>query len=92
MPDFARRLNFDGSVDRSGRVVKGAVDDFFGGRSIAPYTSPPELQRCPRQVSVTYREAAWNTWMVAKWRSVRSTCTGPFYTLQVPLTQRGVVF
>ena len=62
----ARRLNFDGSVDISGRVVKGAVDDFFGGLSIAPYVSPPELQRCPRQVSVTYRESAWNTWLVVK--------------------------
>jgi hypothetical protein len=61
-----RRLNFDGSIDKSGRVVKGAVDDFFGGLSITPYVSPPELQRCPRQVTVTYRESAWNTWMVVK--------------------------
>jgi len=59
-------LNFDGSVDRSGRAVKGAVDDFFGGVALPPYGSPAELMACPRQISVTYRELAWNSWIVIK--------------------------
>ena len=59
-------LNFDGTRDESGRVVKGAVDDFFDGIAPPPYGSPPELQRCPRQVVVTYREAHFNTWCVRK--------------------------
>ena len=59
-------VNFDGSVDTSGRVVKGAVDDFFGGIARGTYGSPKELRRCPQQVMVTYRENAWNTWVVAK--------------------------
>ena len=59
-------LNFDGTVDRSARAVKGAVDDFFGGVARGRYGSPRELRRCPRQVMVTYRENAWNTWVVAK--------------------------
>jgi len=60
-------INFDGSVDPRGRAVKGAVDDFFGG--VANHTtawSPGDLRRCPLQVLVTYRELAWNTWLVAK--------------------------
>ena len=57
-------LNFDGTRDRLGRAVKGAVDDFFGGVSLAPYASP--LAACPRQVSVTYRESSWNSWVVVK--------------------------
>ena len=44
-------LNFDGTRDSTGRVVKGAVDDFFSGA----YARSP-LKHCPRQVSVTYRE------------------------------------
>ena len=54
-------LNFDGSRDLSGRVVKGAVDDFFGG--VHP-RSP--LRTCPRQISVTYREGCFNSWLVSK--------------------------
>lgn len=46
--------NFDGTKDLTGRVVKGAVDDYFASR------------RCPRQVVVAYREEAWNTWAVRK--------------------------
>tara|TARA_B110001452_G_scaffold261267_1_gene259857 strand:- start:64 stop:993 length:930 start_codon:yes stop_codon:yes gene_type:complete len=57
-------VNFDGTRDRRGRAVKGAVDDFFGGVSPAPYASP--LAACPRQVSVTYRESSWNSWIVVK--------------------------
>ena len=30
------------------------------------YASPLELRRCPLQVVVTYRELAWNTWIVVK--------------------------
>ena len=44
------------------RAVKGAVDDFFSGTAYAA----PDLQKCPRQVVVTYRERGWNSWMVAK--------------------------
>jgi hypothetical protein len=52
-------INYDGTVDESGRVVKGAVDDFFSGDS-------GHLRRCPHQVTVSYRESAWNTWAVRK--------------------------
>lgn len=51
--------NFDGTVDTTGRVTRGAVDDFFSGVL-------GDMHGCPRQVSVTYREKAWNTWMVGK--------------------------
>ena len=44
------------------RAVRGAVDDFFSGTAYAA----PDLQKCPRQVVVTYRERGWNSWMVAK--------------------------
>jgi len=57
-------INFDGTVDPTGRAVKGAVDDFFGGE--ARRGTPYELRRCPLQVLVTYREMGYNTWMVAK--------------------------
>lgn len=56
-------LNSDGTRDLSGRVVKGAVDDFFSG--VIPET-PPDLKACPRQPVVTYREGKFNTWMVRK--------------------------
>eukprot|EP00747_Dinoflagellata_sp_TGD_P193014 gnl/TRDRNA2_/TRDRNA2_58655_c0_seq1.p1 gnl/TRDRNA2_/TRDRNA2_58655_c0~~gnl/TRDRNA2_/TRDRNA2_58655_c0_seq1.p1 ORF type:complete len:335 (-),score=38.49 gnl/TRDRNA2_/TRDRNA2_58655_c0_seq1:74-1078(-) len=56
-------LHDDGTRDRSGRAVKGAVDDFFSG--IAE-EAPPELKRCPRQVVVTYRENQWNSWALRK--------------------------
>ena len=46
--------------------VKGAVDDFFGGVAEGRFPSPDDVRLCPRQVVVTYREAAWNTWMVRK--------------------------
>ena len=62
-------LNYDGTVDASGRAVKGAVDDFFRGRAPLEHAGRSELRRCPLQISVTYREPAWNTWLVAKpWR------------------------
>ena len=57
-------LNFDGTRDASGRAVKGAVDDFFAGVSPAPFESP--MAACPRQLSVTYREGSWNSWVVVK--------------------------
>lgn len=58
-------LNYDGSTDRSGRVVRGAVDDFFIHTNIsAPCQSP--LRGCPRHVLVTYHEPSFNTWVVAK--------------------------
>lgn len=44
------------------RAVRGAVDNFFSGTAYAA----PDLQKCPRQVVVTYRERGWNSWMVAK--------------------------
>mmetsp|Transcript_57901 Transcript_57901/g.188253 ORF Transcript_57901/g.188253 Transcript_57901/m.188253 type:complete len:142 (+) Transcript_57901:441-866(+) len=56
-------LNFDGTRDASGRVVKGALDDFFSGVAAE---SPSDLKLCPRPISVTYRESAWNTWAVRK--------------------------
>ena len=46
--------NYDGTVDRTGTVVKGAVDQF--ARERVP----------PRQVQVGYREYAWNTWAIRK--------------------------
>jgi len=55
--------NFDGSVDDTGRVVKGAVNDFFSG---SLPSSPKDLQECPRQPVITYREKGWNTWIVRK--------------------------
>ena len=45
-------VNFDGTRDETGLLVKGAVDEFAA--------------RVGRQVSVTYREGAWNSWMIRK--------------------------
>jgi len=45
-------MNFDGTKDETGTVVKGAVDLFAS-------------QVC-RQVTVSYRENAWNTWAMRK--------------------------
>lgn len=45
-------VNYDGTVDHSGRAVKGAVDDFMTAKNL--------------QLVVTYREARWNTWAVRK--------------------------
>jgi len=56
-------LNFDGTRDASGRVVKGAVDDFFAGVAAE---SPADLKACPRVIPVSYREDSWNTWAVRK--------------------------
>lgn len=56
-------INSDGTRDLSGRVVRGAVDDFFSGTA---EESPEELRRCPRQVTVSYRESSCNTWAVRK--------------------------
>jgi hypothetical protein len=51
--------NYDGTVDETGRVTKGGVDDFFSDRF-------GDLKGCPRQLTITYREPAWNTWIVGK--------------------------
>lgn len=56
-------INGDGSRDETGRVLKGAVNDFFSGSLPG---APKDLQDCPRQPVITYREQAWNTWIVAK--------------------------
>jgi hypothetical protein len=45
-------VNFDGTKDETGTVVKGAVDLFAS-------------QVC-RQVTVAYRESHWNTWALRK--------------------------
>lgn len=45
-------VNYDGTIDKSGRAVKGAVDDFMEPRNL--------------QITVSYRERAWNTWAVRK--------------------------
>lgn len=44
--------NYDGTVDKSRRVTRGAVEDF--ARSVG------------RQLVVTYREPNWNTWIMRK--------------------------
>eukprot|EP00927_Polykrikos_kofoidii_P062339 TRINITY_DN57147_c0_g1_i1.p1 TRINITY_DN57147_c0_g1~~TRINITY_DN57147_c0_g1_i1.p1 ORF type:complete len:256 (-),score=35.40 TRINITY_DN57147_c0_g1_i1:105-872(-) len=56
-------INADGTRDLTGRVVRGAVDDFFSGEALE---SPEELRRCPRQVVVSYHELKCNTWAVRK--------------------------
>jgi hypothetical protein len=45
-------VNYDGTKDETGRVVRGAVDDFAANIS--------------RQVQVSYRENHWNTWCIRK--------------------------
>lgn len=45
-------VNYDGTIEQSGRAVKGAVDDFMTPRN--------------QQITVGYRESAWNTWAVRK--------------------------
>jgi len=45
-------VNYDGTIDETGTVVKGAVDKF--ATSVC------------RQVTVSYRESAWNTWAMRK--------------------------
>jgi len=45
-------VNYDGTVDPSGRAAKGAVDDFAA--------------RMHRQVVVSYREAGWNSYAIRK--------------------------
>lgn len=52
-------LNYDGTKDLTGRVVRGAVDDFFSDTF-------GDMNGCPRQVTVSYREDSWNTWAVRK--------------------------
>ena len=44
--------NFDGTIDKTGTVVKGAVDKFAS-------------EVC-RQVTVGYREREWNSWAMRK--------------------------
>ncbi len=50
-------INYDGTIDRSGRAVKGAVSDFFN--------DPNRFERY-RQITVTYKENGWWTWLVRK--------------------------
>jgi hypothetical protein len=45
-------LNYDGSVDHTGAVVKGAVDLFAAEQGL--------------QITVSYRERGWNTWAFRK--------------------------
>lgn len=45
-------INYDGTKDKTGRVVKGAVDDFANSHGL--------------QITVSYRERAWNTWATRK--------------------------
>lgn len=50
-------VNFDGTVDASGRAVRGAVVDFFN--------DPAHPERY-RQIYVTYQNGGWWTWIVRK--------------------------
>jgi hypothetical protein len=50
-------INYDGTVDPTGRAVYGAVIDFFH--------DPTHPERY-RQVLVTYKEKDWWTWLVRK--------------------------
>jgi hypothetical protein len=45
-------VNFDGTIDMTGTVVKGAVDKFAKHLNV--------------QVSVSYREPGWNTWAIRR--------------------------
>lgn len=45
-------INYDGTKDETGTVVKGAVDKF--------------ANMVCRQVTVSYREKFWNTWAIRK--------------------------
>lgn len=45
-------LNYDGTVDETGTVVKGAVDKF-------------SAEVC-RQLTISYREQGWNSWAMRK--------------------------
>ena len=51
--------NYDGTRDETELVVQGAVDTFFMGDE-AKNTDHY------RQVTVTFRESMWNTWIVRK--------------------------
>ena len=44
--------NIDGTVDETGRVLKGAADDFSSFIN--------------RQLTISYQEGAWHTWAVRK--------------------------
>lgn len=59
LPSQDWSINYDGSKDETGRVVKGAVDDFFSDKF-------GHLLGCPRQITVGYRERHWNTWATRK--------------------------
>lgn len=50
-------VNYDGTVDQSGRAVFGAVTDFFNN---------PKTSQNYRQIVITYKEAGWHTWIVRK--------------------------
>ena len=51
-PNQVWTKNYDGTIDTTGGVVKGAVDGF--------------ARRVGRQLVVSYRERAWNTWAMRK--------------------------
>jgi hypothetical protein len=51
--------NYDGTIDTTGRVTKGAVDDFF-------HDILGDMKGCPRQLTISYREPGYNTWVVGK--------------------------
>jgi hypothetical protein len=53
-------FNFDGTRDETGRVVKGAVDDFFSDRF-------GDMKGCPRQTTVSHRESTiYASWFARK--------------------------
>lgn len=53
-------LNYDGTRDTTGRIVKGAVDDFFSDTF-------GDLHGCPRQTVITYHEPhIYVSWFVRK--------------------------
>ena len=52
LPNQDWSKNYDGTIDETGTVVKGAVDKFAA--SVC------------RQVTVGYRESGWNTWAMRK--------------------------
>jgi hypothetical protein len=51
-------VNYDGTIDHTGLVTRGAIDDFF--------MTNPDTNPHYRQVVVAYREGSWNSWAVRK--------------------------
>lgn len=50
-------VNYDGTLDETGTVVKGAVDEFFQGSNSYGHK---------RQIQVTYRDGIFVSWVVRK--------------------------